>query len=61
MLVLEIVFVEQCEVCVCLDFVAIFFFPPWPLSSLVRTPWGGLSVFLKGLGVGFGDSFCRTV
>ena len=28
----EIVFVEQCEVFVCLDFVHFFFFP-WPRSS----------------------------
>ena len=30
--VLEIVFVGQCEVFVCLDFVLTFFFP-WPRSS----------------------------
>ena len=37
MSVLEIAFVGQCEVFVCLDFVEIFpFFPPWPRSSSVR-------------------------
>ena len=33
-MVMEIVFVGQCEVLVCLDFVQ--FFPPWPQSSNAR-------------------------
>ena len=31
--VLEIVFVGQCEMFVCLDFVLTFIFLPWPQSS----------------------------
>ena len=43
MLVLEIVFVGQCEVCVCLDF-AYFFFP---LAAKLIGPQTGRQFFKK--------------
>ena len=54
MSVLETILVGQCEVFVCLDFVHFFFF-------LLFRHLPSLNVSLKGVHVGFGDSFCRTV
>ena len=76
--VLETVFVGQCEVFVCLDFVLAFVFS---LAAKLMGPRMGRQFFknvdfsvtyplksvscsmsyLRGDGVGFGDSFCRTV
>ena len=47
---MEIVFVGQCEVFVCLCFCKCFFSWPPPSFSLIY-----------GVGDGFGDSFCRAV
>ena len=76
MTVLEIVFVGQCEVFDCLDFVHFFFFPL--ATKLIGPPTGcqflkkknvdfsdtyplNSNVSLKGVRDGFGDRFCRTV